>query len=165
MWCYHRSQVERQPGWFVGFLFTNNTFSCLAEQGELLAVMESAQLFSSAPRRGEALFPFPHPLVLSACVSSQIIHSRAKSQSLSLSFSECLYGSVDLPTPPLYYSPLLSSPLCFSLSWGGGSWYLWCLQRTVSQPIGVHESCDCIREIEIWIEKAIEPDRECKKRA
>lgn len=32
--------------------------------------------------------------------------------------------------------------------------------RTVSQPIGVHESCGCIREIEIQIEKAIESGKE-----
>lgn len=130
MLCYHRSQVPRQPGWSVGYWFTNitlTTFCCLAEHHLLVAkrAVDCHGLASahtphhSTPGGERALFPFPHSLVLSACLSSQIIHSRAKSQSLSPSFSVCLYGSVNLPAPPLYYSPLLSSPFPFSLSWEG----------------------------------------------
>lgn len=114
----------------MGYSFTNialTTFCCLAEHLFLVAkrAVDCHGLASahtphrSTPGGERALFPFPHSLVLYACLSSQIIHSRAKSQSLSPSFSACLYGSVNLPAPPLFYSPLLSSPFPFSLSWEG----------------------------------------------
>lgn len=74
--------------------------------------------------RASPLPPLPHSLILSAFLSSPIIHSRAKSQSLSPSFSSCLYGSVNPPHPPLYYSPPLSSPFSASLSWGGGEKFM-----------------------------------------
>lgn len=74
--------------------------------------------------RASPLPPLPHSLILSAFLSSPIIHSRAKSQSLSPSFSSCLYGSVNPPHPPLDYSPPLSSPFSASLSWGGGEKFM-----------------------------------------
>lgn len=173
-WSYHRSKTGRMIRGFLVFrrFVQSSGWAPSAGCKQSCWLSRSQRSFSLQLLEEEkALFPFPHPLVLSACGSSQIIHSRAKSQSLSLSFSECLHGPVHLPTPPPYYSLLLSSPPLFQpqLGRGGGGRekiHDTCdvLQRTVSQPIGVHESCGCIREIEIWIEKAIEPDRECKKK-
>lgn len=96
-----------------------NTVSSLLR--ELFTAKESPQLTRhiTSLLEEKELFFLPHPLILSTFLSSQIIHSRAKSQSLSLSFSACLYGSVNLPPPPLYYSRLLSSPFHPSRSWGG----------------------------------------------
>lgn len=82
--------------------------------------------------RASPLPPLPHSLILSVFLSSPIIHSRAKSQSLSPSFSSCLYGSVNPPHPPLDYSPPLSSPFSASLSWGGGG--------------KIHDTCDVSRK-------------------
>lgn len=78
-----------------------NTISLLLR--ELFTAINSSQLtpHHSTPGGERA------SLILSTFLSSQIIHSRVKSQSLSLSFSVCLYGSVGLPGAPLYYSPLV----------------------------------------------------------
>lgn len=73
MLCYHRSQVERQPGCFVGFSLANITSCCLAEHLPLVAKRAAgchgvtAQLFPSAPPRERALFPSP-PSSCSVCL-------------------------------------------------------------------------------------------------
>lgn len=174
--CYHRSHVPEPPGpstvnsvnqhYLDYIVFPDlNAFSWLLR--ELFAAMVSPQLtrhITPLLEEKELLYPPATPF-LSAFLSSPIIHSRAKSQSLSPSFSSCLYGSVNPPHPPLYYSPPLSSPFSASLSWGGGdSWYLWCFaekrgtewHRTVSQPISVRDSCTlmCLRETEVQREKS-----------
>lgn len=142
MMCYHRSHVPEPPGpstvnsvnqhYLDYIVFPDlNAFSWLLR--ELFAAMVSPQLtrhITPLLEEKELLYPPATPF-LSAFLSSPIIHSRAKSQSLSPSFSSCLYGSVNPPHPPLYYSPPLSSPFSASLSWGGG---------------GIHDTCDVSRK-------------------
>lgn len=148
-----------------------NTISSLLR--ELFTAMESPQLTRhiTALLEEKGLFFLPHPLILSAFLSSQIIHSRAKSQSLSLSFSVCLYGSVNLPPPPLYYSRLLSSPLYPSRSWGGEKFMILVMFRgkagnRVAQNSQSAYQCAWVMrlpqlgETEMQGEKAIESRRE-----
>lgn len=176
MLYYQKPHVPKPAGLSVSYLFASialTTSCCLAEH--LLLVVKravhrhglaSAHMPHHSTPGGERAPPTPpHSLFLSPSFSSRIIHSRAKSQSLSLSLSVCLYGSVNLPPPSLYYSPLYHLP---SLSaWVGegkkNSWYLWCFvesrgtewHRTVSQSISEHESCGCIRKTEVQRENAI----------
>lgn len=124
----HMFQNRRDHSWVIcsptlHWLYTVAwliTFSLLLR--ELFTAEDSPQLTRHIAALLEKGFFFllPHSLIQPAFLSSQIIHSRAKSQSLSLSFLACLYGSVNLPPRPLCYYPLLSSPFSPSCSWGRG---------------------------------------------
>lgn len=100
--------------WLYATVWLNTVSSLLSE---LVISIDSPSSHTTSQhswkRRG--FFALPNSLILSSVLSSQIIHSRAKSQSLSQSYSVCLYGS---PTS-LLPSPFLSSPPSLSLSWGG----------------------------------------------
>lgn len=111
MCCVTIGQMS-QNLWDMGYSFANITFTvlcCLAEHHLFVAkrAVHCHQLILAHTPHHSTPGGERASLILSAFLSSQIIHSRVKSQSLSLSFTVCLYASVRIPPAPLYYSPLL----------------------------------------------------------
>lgn len=142
----------------VSYSLNNITMTillCLAEHPLLVAkrAVPYHRLTSAHTPHHSTPFLLPHSLILSACLLSRIIHSRAKSQSLSLSvLSVSLWLCQSSPTSSyLLLSPFIISPLSQPELRKGKShdtcdvWWKSGEQSgtEVSQPISVHESCGC----------------------
>lgn len=132
---------------WVARLRTLPSCCCLAEHVNIFLLLRAlftatdslqVTLYITELLNAKELFIIPPSSILLFCLAfllSHIIHSRAKSQSLSLPFSPCLHGCVSLPHLSSFILISYHLPLCLNLKSGGeeNSWRLWCFgekQRT-----------------------------------